>query len=235
MSTRVHVSFVLMAFVLGLMLALQFKIINRGVDTVPYDRAQQLNQELKTLEKECAALEAEASDLEKKLAQANKGYMYAEQALKSELEKVKKAAGLLPVSGPGIRIVMKNIPLEKKTEYQHLFTIRDEDILRVINELKGAGAKALSINGQRIMATTEIRLAGSFINVNTVRILPPYEIIALGDPSALRSALEIEGGLVDYFQDWGILLMVEELDNVTVPAYKGDLEFKYAKPVKEGE
>jgi len=234
-KTKVHVSFALMAFVLGLMLALQFKIVNYGIDTIPYDRAQQLNQELKTLEKECSALEVEAADLKKKLAQANKGYMFAKQALQSELEKVKKAAGLLPVSGPGVRVVMKNIPLEREAEYRHLFTIRDEDILKVVNELRGAGAEALSINGQRVMPTTEIRLAGSFINVNTVRILPPYEIIALGDPSALRSALEIEGGLIDYFQEWGILLMVEELDNVTVPAYKGSLEFKYAEPVEEGE
>jgi len=232
---KIQVSFMLVAFVLGLMLSLQFKIINLGTETVPYDRAQELNQELKVLEKECSALEAEVADLEKKLAQVNKGYLYAEKALKSELEKAKRAAGLLPVSGPGVKIIMKNISLEKESAYQHLFSIRDEDILRVINELRGAGAQALSINGQRIISTTEIRLAGSYINVNTVRILPPYEIIALGDPSALRSALEIEGGLVDYFQDWGILLMVEEIDNVTVPAYRGDLELKYAKPVKEGE
>ena len=49
-----------------------------------------------------------------------------------------------------------------------LSTVYDEDILDVINELRAAGAQAISINDERIVATTEIRKVDPYIMINKV-------------------------------------------------------------------
>ncbi len=235
MKSKIRISIIFVTFFMGLLLALQVKIMHYNEAPFPYSRAQELTKELSRLEEECTLLRAETRDLEEKLQQARKGYEHAESALLSELEKAKSLAGLKPVTGPGVRVVLQNVLARERDEYTSLFSVRDEDLLKIVNELRASGAEAISINGQRLMPASEIRLAGSFINVNLVRILPPFEILAFGNPDTLESALLIDGGLVDYLQDWGIQVTVEKLEELTVPAYSGNLELKYATSVKEGE
>ena len=50
-----------------------------------------------------------------------------------------------------------------------------------------SGAEAISINGQRIVARTEIRCVGPVITVNGTRIAPPIKIQAIDDPNVLRA------------------------------------------------
>ncbi len=74
-----------------------------------------------------------------------------------------------------------------------LILIHDEDLLKLVNELKAAGAEAITVNEQRVVASTEIRCAGPTISVNNNRISPPYVIQAIGDPAGLESALKMRG------------------------------------------
>jgi uncharacterized protein YlxW (UPF0749 family) len=69
------------------------------------------------------------------------------------------------------------------------FIVHDSDMLHVINELRGAGAEAIAINGTRIMATSRISCGGPTINVGkSERFTPPFVIHAIGDPDALWPA-----------------------------------------------
>jgi uncharacterized protein YlxW (UPF0749 family) len=104
----------------------------------------------------------------------------------------------------------------------------------VINDLRGAGAEAISINGQRILATSEVRQAGNHINVNLTRLSPPYKITAIGNPGTLKSSLEIKGGLVEYLAANGVQVEVQQSDSLQAPAYSGPLRFDYAKHVQRG-
>jgi len=139
-------------------------------------------------------------------------------------------AGIITVSGTGIEVVLDNP--SSPSRRTSISIIRDEDLLRVANDLKGAGAEAISINGYRLISTSEIRQAGSFINVNLNRIEPPFHILAIGNPEKLRSSLEISGGLVDYFRDLGIVVKTQTVNSVTVPGYGNNLQYRYAKAVK---
>ena len=67
-----------------------------------------------------------------------------------------------------------------------MYIIHDDDLLRVINELRAAGAEAIAINGERIVAMSEIRCAGPTLSVNNNRSAPPYEIKAIGNPNNLE-------------------------------------------------
>ncbi len=237
MNKSMYLSLTIIGLVLGLMLALQFR---GSTDGVPYDRPQALTQELNQLQQNYDILLKEAADLEKNLKKIEEGSGQSYEALQNELKKVRLAAGLEEVSGSGVEVVMQNLPQTFSEKYNtdidpRIFSIKYEDLLKLVNELRAAGAKAISINGQRLTATSEIRSAGNFIDVNLTRLSDPYHILAIGDPEKLESSLKIKGGLIETLKEWSIDVQVEKKEEITVPAYHGLLEFNYAKPLKEGE
>ncbi|AEF95171.1 protein of unknown function DUF881 [Desulfotomaculum nigrificans CO-1-SRB] len=232
MNKTLYLSIAVVSVVLGLMVAFQFRSAGRVDSGVPFDRVQLLTTELRQIEKENDTLATEASDLEAKLSKAEKGSPEAFQAVQDELVKVRQAAGLTSMQGPGVEVTIA--PIKKgDSAGDNLFTVRDEDLLRVVNELRAAGAEALSINGQRIISTSEIRLAGAFIDVNLTRLSPPYVVSAIGPAGQLESSLLIQGGLVDTMQEWGIAVTVVKKDKIIVPAYSRSINLEYAKPHKE--
>lgn len=235
MKWATYLSLGLVALMLGLLITFQFRVTRYIEQGIPAGRAQELAVELRQLEKDKAKLQAEANDLNAKLQQVTKGQSEAVQAMQDELAKARLLAGLITVTGPGVEVTLDN-PSQQRGGGgpASLFVIRDEDLLRVVNELRGAGAEAISINGQRIMATSEIRLAAPFINVNLTRIVPPYHILAIGKPENLKSALEIPGGLAEYLRELGVQVTIQSYDRITVPGYSRVMEFRYAKSVLKG-
>jgi len=60
------------------------------------------------------------------------------------------------VQGPGVEIVLD----DGEYDYQKVYDI---DLLKLVNELRAAEAQAISINGERIVAMTEIRYADPYM------------------------------------------------------------------------
>jgi len=218
-KTTGYVSIMLVALILGVMLAVQFRVVNWAPAGISTDRAKEIVDELKQIEQERESLHKEINDLNYKLEQVNQGKSEAIVALKSELEKARLSAGLITVTGPGLEVVLDN---PDDGGGNGVFIIYAEDLLKVVNELWGSGAEAISINGHRIIATTEIRLAAPFININTKRVVPPFQVLAIGDPDALANALELPGGLGEYLRELGIEITVEKHQELTVPAFTGN-------------
>ncbi|KUK65747.1 MAG: hypothetical protein XD84_0183 [Desulfotomaculum sp. 46_80] len=222
MNKHTYFFIFLVALIIGLMVTFQFRTMNRAARGVPAGRDQELAIEYRRLETEKSNLRKEIEDLNSKLAQVNKGQKEALSALKGELDNAKVAAGLVKITGPGIEITLDNPRTSPEAERAPtLFKLRDEDLLRVVNELRIAGAEALSINGQRIVATSEIRYAAPFINVNLTRIVPPYYILAIGDPEQLRAAMDISGGVVEYLRELGATVDIQTSEDLIIPAYNG--------------
>ncbi len=219
-KTTGYISIMLVALILGLMLAVQYRVVNRAPTVISTDRAKEIADEIKQIDRDREALHKEISDLIYKLEQVNQGKNEAINALHNELEKTRMAAGLLTVTGPGVEVILDN-PGERKGSWlqSDVFIISAEDLLKVVNELWGGGAEATSINSQRIISTTEIRFAGPFLNINTVRVVPPYQILAVGDADALAGVLELPGGLAEFLRSLGIEVTVEKHQDLTVPAY----------------
>jgi len=149
-------------------------------------------------------------------------------------EELKLQACLLPLEGTGIIVKMDDSnKAANDKENQNLYLIHDDDLLRVINELRAAGAEAISVNGQRLIDTSEIRCAGPTLSVNNVRSSAPFEIHAIGEKKTLEKAIKMRGGVEDTLKVWGIQLEVEISDFVYIPPYKGDHSHVYAKVVAE--
>lgn len=232
MKKSIYISIATVSLILGLMISFQFRTNSSIAGGIPTERYQELTIEKKQVETDVTQLEEEIGDLTAKIEEARKGRTEAAGVLESELDKIKLYAGLTPVMGPGVDIVMKINQASQSG--MGFYNIRDEDLLKVINDLRGAGAEAISINDQRILATSEVRQAGNHINVNLVRLSTPYSIKAIGNPGMLKSSLEIKGGLVEILAVNGITVEVRQSDQVSVPAYSGILRFDYAKHVQRG-
>jgi len=229
-----YLSITLVALITGLLLTFQFRVSSGIEQGVPAGRAQELSLELHEIEEEKASLQNEISDLQVKVTQATKGQEEAINAMQGELAKAKVSAGLIAVSGPGIEIILDNPASKQQTgKPASLYVIRDEDLLRLVNELRSAGSEAMSINGQRIVATSEIRFAAPFINVNLTRITPPYQILAIGKSDDLQAFLTIPGGIAEYLTDLGVRVDIQPHEQLVIPAYAGVRQYTYAKLAQE--
>ncbi|MGP1366895.1 MAG: DUF881 domain-containing protein [Schwartzia sp. (in: firmicutes)] len=224
-----HISVVFVCMVLGFMLATQFRIAMDQRSSLPYQRQEELAARLLATEKERDALQEKLADLEATAAQA------AENAVERQaIDDLRLRAGQIPLTGPGVIVTIDDSKTASKAgDNQNLYIIHDDDLLRVVNELRAAGAEALSINGQRLMAMSEIRCAGPTLSVNNVRSAPPYEIRAIGNVETLEKALLMRGGVADTLQVWGIQIDIKTAAQVTVPAYKGMGPMQYARPQEE--
>lgn len=155
----------------------------------------------------------------------------ANTIMKQELDASQILAGTTELEGSGVSVSLADSTLSEGTfASAEEYIIHDTDLRMVLTELFGAGAEAVSINGQRIIATTAVRCVGNTVMVNDVKIASPFIINAIGDSNTLEAALLIRGGAADYLKTWGITLTVEKKESVTVPRYGGIASFKYAKP-----
>lgn len=229
-----QIAIAMVMVVLGMMLALQYRVQQRAATDLAHRRTEELVELLQKSETERRRLEQEVGELRGTVSKLTQGQA-ALSALEEELRKAQLLAGLMPVKGPGVTVTMDDSkrPLQKGEDI-NAFLLHDEDVLKVVNELFAAGAEAMSLNGQRVIATTEVRCAGPTISVNRVMTAPPIVIQAIGDPDVLERALRMRGGVVESLAFWGIEVTVKKEAEVTVPAYAGSLRFQYASVAQAG-
>ncbi|MBR6343052.1 MAG: DUF881 domain-containing protein [Selenomonadaceae bacterium] len=208
--------------VLGFMLAVQFRTTQDIKGNVPFQRVEELSARLLETEQERDGLREELKLLRENTASS------------MGTDELRKQAGFTALEGEGIIVRMDDSTMTSKAgENPNLYLIHDDDLLRVINELRAAGAEAISVNGQRLIGTSEIRCAGPTLSVNNVRSSAPFEIRAIGEKKTLENAIKMRGGVAETLKVWGIQLEMELSDNVRVPAYKGSLKFVYGHEIAE--
>ncbi len=152
-----------------------------------------------------------------------------------DLERYKMGSGMVDVKGPGVIITVDDpIPTEENPGdgYSTIMS-RYDLLLYLVNKLKDAGAEAVSINGQRIIAKTEISLAGDNVNINTVPTAPPYTIKAIGDPDTIEGTLTIRFGIVEIMKSYSLQVSIAKQDEIEIARYNGVLRYLYAKPVED--
>lgn len=151
--------------------------------------------------------------------------------LDEELYKTNMLVGKTDVTGEGVVLTLTD------NEYSE---IRYTDLIALVNELKLAGAEAISINDKRVINMTDIvAVNNSTILVNEERITSPYTVKAIGNQKYLSSALSLKNsGYIDNYTSFGKTINMITERNIKIYAYdqtcrKGNMEFKYAKEVEE--
>ncbi len=229
----------ILALVVGLMLSMQIKNVQGNYigGLVPIQKAQDIANELKKVRAEKEILAEELAILESKMkeiedSEAKEDILFRNIA--TELEKYKLIAGIKAVEGPGVVITIDDPPQEDTLFNDASIIMYNYDLLLLlINKLKDAGAEAVSVNEQRIIAVTEISLAGSNVNINSVPTAPPFVVKAIGNPDTMEATLNIRFGIIDQMKNrYDLQIELEKEDHVVIPRYNDILKFRYAMPVE---
>lgn len=221
-------------FLLTIGIAIQVNTIsNTGSTVSTNEKENKLKDEILRLKEKYDNLYRELEQTEEELetqrviATQNNGEL---ETIESSIKENNKLLGLTEVTGSGITVILRDN--NTWTNYigdPNNLLVHYSDILEVINELKNAGAEAISINGQRIVTTSSIECDGSVIKINGEKIGTPFEIKAIGYPEQLVGAVYRKGGyLRNLEEDYGIEVSITKSEKITIPKYSGVIKFNYA-------
>jgi len=230
-----QMAIMLVSLILGLMLAAQFKNVQRVGGNVSLQRTEELTAQIQKLNQEINNQQNRIYELEQRLLEyesvaQDEGKM--SDALHRELERTRILGGLVDLEGPGIVVTLNVISVENwMGETGIVRNVYYEDLLKLVNELNAAGAEAMAINNERIIATTEIRDAGDFIVINTNPYSVPFEVKAIGNPDTLEASLKLLGGVADTMAG-ELEIAIRREDKIRIPKYNGPLQYQHAQPVQ---
>lgn len=145
--------------------------------------------------------------------------------------------GLTAVHGPGLIVTLDDAPQSAATAGvdPNQLVVHQDDLQAVVNALWAGGAEAMSIAGQRLIATSAVRCVGNTLLLNGEVYSPPFQVAAIGPSRTMSSALNASPG-VRLFQQaasyYGLGYSVETTDDVHVPKYQGSLALRFARPMK---
>jgi len=157
---------VLVGLTLGLLIGLQVRTLGLQKATIGSSRATVLMERLLRAQEEIEQLREEVDKLRQQIRdyeQAMAEGKAATERLTAELNRLRVLAGLTRVRGPGVIVWLTDAPKPASPEDPSSGIVHDTDLLMIVNELRNAGAEAIAINNQRVVATTAIRCVGNLI------------------------------------------------------------------------
>lgn len=228
-----------MTLLLGVLFAFQSRTLQAGVKYIPL---QQLQQAQLTLEKQSVELQTLRGQVNTKAEQLKtiEGGSDVEQEvakqLRAEISELKLFSGLEDVEGPGVIIIISDGTRKLfDNEDPNNLMVHDLDIRTIVDDLRYAGAEAISVNDQRIVEhVSPIYCNGPTIKVNDQMCSQPFIIKAIGNQNFLEAAINAPDKYGGTLRQWGLFIEVNTSMNVWIPKYGGDIQFKYLQPVKEG-
>jgi uncharacterized protein YlxW (UPF0749 family) len=143
-------------------------------------------------------------------------------------------AGTTAMKGPAVVVHLSDSSRtpEDPTVDTSAYKIHDADLQLVVNALFGAGAEAVAVNNNRIVATTPIRAAGSTIVVNFRPLTPPYRVVGIGASESRFNDSDIARRFRRWTKLFGLGFSTSHSASATVPAFTtGQVPIDDAKPV----
>ncbi len=203
---------VIASMILGILISLQFKTIYLSNDgmSIP-QKGEQLQLELKKLKTEENNLKQEIDNLKENIEQYEN--QATESVIKKEIDEMRAIAGYSKLEGSGIEIVFNQ-------KENNTLTYNYDLILSVVNKLNSAKAKAIEINGNRLVSKSYFNIIENDLYINESKLIEPIVIKAIGDPDLLASSVEIKYGIVweiEKYYDYDV--EVNKIDNMIIDGY----------------
>lgn len=164
---------------------------------------------------------AEEEALLQRLTAAGGDRAAAEEEARRQADALAVLTGTVAVTGPGVEVTITD------PERQ----LHAEDLLDVIEELRGAGAEAVQFGGVRVTTSSYFAESGDAVALDGVVLSRPYTVLAIGDPSTLDTALNIPGGVAAVARTAGGDATVRQRSRVDITAVGTLHEYRYAVPV----
>ena len=188
------------------------------------ERYENVYDKLQIEEKKLEAVRKEASADDENSANKREELKYANRLL-----------GFTEITGKGVTIILD----DNKTQTVDGITINildaiihDDDLIKLVNDIKNAGVDAISINGQRIVSTTGIICDGNVVRINGQKISAPFEIKVIGYPEGIMGALTTPGAILTLLQRDGLVKEIKKESQITIPKYTGAITIEYLKQVE---
>ena len=223
-ATRANAFALLLACLLGFAIATQVRQTQaQGLEDL---RQDELVRILDDVTQNGARLDDEIAELEATrdgLADSDATSPEAIAAAQERADTLGILAGTERATGPGIRLHIEDGDGQVDAAV----------LLDTIQELRDAGAEAMQIGDVRIVASTWFRDADGGVEVDGTTVTSPFDIIVIGDPQTMSSAMEIPGGVSESVRSKGGDVTITEYQSINVEALHTDSSPRYAQPVPE--
>lgn len=226
-AKRAQITTALICTLLGFFLVTQLRGQESYSRSLSEQSEQDLGQIIRDLNTETDTLSSETIDAQLRLYEyenerASRKTILNEAA--KNLEDFKVLAGLTPVTGEGIEIVV--------IDKEHI--LNGSDLLAIIEELRAGGAEAIALNQKRVAAEAAFEKKKKNIYYNDTRMKDPFRIKAIGNPKVLYQAITLPGGIKDALSSLeGVSFTIKRKNDLKISAFKSKITYDYAKPVKE--
>ena len=182
-----------------------------------FEQENQYMEDLISQKERNKELVNELAELEEKIRTYEKKYSSDEAQYEQNIQDAEQLRLLLGLSagvGKGIKITLQDSDYNPQSTNPNEYIVHESHIFKVLNELKIAGAEALSINGQRLRANSYISCNGPVITIDGQQYPAPFVIEAIGNQDALISSLELTGGVFDQLLNEQVVVTIERKDFV---------------------
>jgi uncharacterized protein YlxW (UPF0749 family) len=219
---------VLLCLLLGVAIATQVRQTNSG-DSLDTARPADLLVLLDSLRQREATLNTEVAELQSTLTAlqaSGSSDQAAIQNAQARLAALSILIGTVGATGPGVTVRIEDPGPG----------VAPQAMLDVLDELRAAGAEAIQIGDgrQAVRAGVDTWIVGApgTLTVDGKTLMPPYSVLAIGDPPTLAAAMNIPGGAVDSVKRVGGTMSVQQGDKVDITALRQPKPRQYAQPGK---
>lgn len=140
--------------------------------------------------------------------------------LQKKIERYETVLGMTDVSGEGVVVTVADNNIVNNNSFESInvsnYLVHDGNLVAIVNELKAAGAEAISINDNRITFSTTITCAGNVIQINGQKVGSPFVIKAIGSKELLYGELNKSGGTLYKLKKYGVLADLKKSENVQI-------------------
>ncbi|MDQ5840765.1 MAG: DUF881 domain-containing protein [Chloroflexota bacterium] len=217
-----QVSLALIAMLIGITLVAQFRSQARptALSSLPVAELSTRIQTLSDANRRLRTALAEQRDLLEEYQAAGAQGFSALDVSREEVRRIRAFTGLSGVEGQGIRVRVSG----------SLDAIAVNDLL---NELRNAGAEALSLDDVRVTASSVVVQGARTLEIDNVAIGRTFTLLAIGDADGLVAALQRPGGIVTQLQQFvRATITVSPSEALHLPATARDLAPRAAVPVE---
>lgn len=215
--------------ILTLLLGFAFAVQVRSADDAQQlqgAREEDLVRILDELNAREDRLRAQLADQRNALADLTDSDSRSEAALEAARDRAESIGilnGTIAAQGPGLEMVIRD-PED---------AIRVADVLDAIQELRGAGAETMQIDDVRIGVSSAVTGQPGALMIDGRPITAPYEVLVIGDPQDMETAMNIPGGVVQDMTRLGGSVVIRQVDLVVVDALRPLDTPQYASPTTD--
>ncbi len=222
----------------GVLLTWQFNTEVPIEGNFPSDEVETREELLKKFVNKQSYLQSRIVSLRKQIEEAQSQLEEQTVLVNLELlESLKKDVGLTEINGSGVEILLDDSPfsINDGIEIESSNRIQASDLRDIVNILNAASSEAISINNQRIIATSPISSVGTTILVNNAHIAPPFIIAAVGDIDLILERLlnqDLLAGIYNKHENFDVIFNIFKKARINIPIYNGNLKVNYLNLVE---